>query len=70
MEVKMKINWPLRTKIVEKYRTNIDFAQSLGVSETLVSKIIRGRRKLDFEKQIIWAKALGCNPTDIFPDED
>ncbi len=67
MEVIM--NFLLKTRIIEKFGTQVDFAQEIKVSETLVSKIIRGRRTLDSERQLIWAKALGCNPKELFADE-
>ena len=59
----------LKAKIFEKFGTQGDFAQAVNVDETIVSKIIRGRRKLDFKKQSIWAAALRCKPKDIFADE-
>jgi plasmid maintenance system antidote protein VapI len=63
------MNKILKAKIFEKYGTQGDFAQAVKVDETLVSKIVRGRRNLDPEKQSIWAKALGCHPRDIFANE-
>ena len=66
----MIINWALKTKIVERYGSQVDFAQTIKANETFVSKVVRGRRKLDTEKKIAWAKALGCKPKDIFANED
>lgn len=63
------MNKKLKAKIFEKFGTQGDFAQAVSVDETFVSKIIRGRRKLDPDKRFIWAKALGCKPKDIFTDE-
>ena len=63
------MNFLLKTRIIEKFGTQVDFAQEIKVSETLVSKIIRGRRTLDPERQLIWAKALGSNPKELFADE-
>lgn len=63
------MNWSLKTRIVEKYGSQVDFAQTVKVSETLVSKIVRGRRQLPLEKQITWAKALGSTPKELFPRE-
>jgi plasmid maintenance system antidote protein VapI len=63
------MNLKLKAKIVEKYGTQADFAQVIDIDDTLISKIIRGRRKLDPDKQFEWAKALGCKPKDIFADE-
>ena len=36
--------------------------------ESLVSRVIHGRRKLDSERKLIWAKALKCKPEDIFQE--
>jgi plasmid maintenance system antidote protein VapI len=63
------MNKILKAKIFEKYGTQADFAGAIDTDETVVSRIIQGRRQLDSERQIIWAKALGCNPKDIFSDE-
>jgi plasmid maintenance system antidote protein VapI len=63
------MNWELKQRIIEEYGSQVDFAQTIKVNETLVSKIVRGRRTLDPERQLIWAKALGCKPNDIFANE-
>ena len=60
------MNWSLKMKIIEKFGSQVDFAQEMKIDETLVSKIVRGRRKLNPEKQSIWATSLGCKPEDIF----
>jgi len=60
------MNLFLKTRIIEKFGTQVDFAQEIKVSETLVSKIVRGRRAIDPEWQLIWAKALDCDPKGIF----
>jgi plasmid maintenance system antidote protein VapI len=67
MEVNMNLR--LKARIVEVYGTQCDFAQAIDTDETVISRIIRGRRKLDLENQFIWAKALDCKPKDIFADE-
>ena len=63
------MNKKLKAKIIEKYGTQADFAPVIDTDESLISKIIRGRRKLNPEMQFIWAKALGCKPEDIFANE-
>lgn len=63
------MNWKLKQRIIEEFGSQVDFAQTVKVNETLVSKIVRGRRTLDPERQLIWAKVLGCKPKDIFTDE-
>ena len=63
------MNKKLKAKIIEKYGTQADFAQAIKTDETIISRIIRGRRTLNPEVQLVWAKALGCKPKDIFADE-
>ena len=60
------MNLSLKLKILENYQSQADFAQVVNADESLVSRIVRGRRKLDTDKQIQWARALGCQPRDIF----
>lgn len=63
------MNLSLKFKILEKFPSQADFAQAVDADESTVSRIIRGRRTLDPKKQILWAKALGCKPKDIFSSE-
>ena len=63
------MNKILKGKIVERYGTQADFAEAIDTDETIISRIIRGRRRLDSKGQIIWAKALGCKTKEIFPGE-
>jgi hypothetical protein len=60
------MNKKLKAKIVEKYGTQADFAQAVKTDETIISRIIRGRRTLDLEAQHTWARVLDCNAEDIF----
>jgi len=62
------MNRKLKARIVLQYGTQADFAQLIGEEETIVSRIVRGRRKLNPEKEGKWAKALGCRVEDIFTD--
>lgn len=52
----------LKCKIIEKYNTQGDFAAMVGVHESVVSRVIRGRRSLTTEDVQVWAKALECDP--------
>jgi plasmid maintenance system antidote protein VapI len=63
-----KINKKLKARIFEVFGTQGDYAQQIGEDETLVSKIICGRRTLSSEKKKKWAKALGRKPQDIFSE--
>lgn len=66
-EVQMtNLNWELKTAIFKKFPTQADFAFALNVSESVVSRVIRGRRKLPPEEQKRWAKVLGYNAEELF----
>lgn len=60
------MNRKLRTKIVEKFRTQTEFAIHMGIPETLVSKIVRGHRTLSPTDKSAWAKALETKVAYIF----
>ena len=61
------MNKALKSMIVLKFGTQDDFAERIGVNRSIVSNVIRGRRKLPDEKKIVWATALGCSVNEIFP---
>lgn len=60
------MNLNLKVKIIERFHTQADFAQSIGADDSLVSRVVRDRRQLSDEKKTLWAKALGCKPEEIF----
>jgi hypothetical protein len=62
------MNWVLKMKIFEVYGTQADFAQGIKFDETLVSRVVRGRRQLKPPIQKVWADALKCRPKDLFSD--
>jgi hypothetical protein len=64
------MNLSLKFKILEKFPSQADFAQSVGEHESLVSRIIRGRRTLDPERQREWAKALKSSVKELFNGGD
>ena len=39
-----KLNKKLKAKIFEKFGTQADFAEAIGENDTIVSKVVRGRR--------------------------
>lgn len=43
-----------------------DLAQMVNTSESTVSEVVRGNRKLDLARQIRWAKALGRKREELF----
>jgi plasmid maintenance system antidote protein VapI len=57
------MNKQLKAKIIERYGSQADFAHSMRVDESLVSRIIRGRRSLSPEDVKRWSEALGCDPS-------
>jgi hypothetical protein len=63
------MNKKLKAKIIERYGTQADFAEAIDTDETIISRVVRGRRKLKPSFQRIWADALRCKPKDIFADE-
>ena len=60
------MNIRLKLKIIEQFRTQADFAMEIGGNESLVSRVIRGRRVLPAEKKEQWAKVLKCESREIF----
>ena len=60
------MNKILRVAIVTEFGTQSDFALRLGVHESMVSQVIRGRRQLPNELKLKWAKALNCPQEHLF----
>lgn len=60
------MNWKLKELINEQFGSQSNFAYSIRTNESVVSKIIRGRRALSPEDQRKWADALGTKPESIF----
>ena len=60
------MNMKLKAKIIVNYGHQWRFAAAAGIPESLVSKILNGRRELSVENKKIWAKALKCKVSDIF----
>ena len=62
------MNLKLKGRIVEKFGSQFEFALVIRNHESLVSKVVRGRRVLDVMDRRRWAKALDCEPSEIFPE--
>jgi hypothetical protein len=60
------MNTKLKAKIIEKYGTQADFAQVIATDESIISRVVRGRRGLDANIQAQWAEVLNCKVEDIF----
>jgi len=56
----------LKSKIIEKFGTQADFAQAVHDHESLVSRVVRGRHALPAERQQVWAKILQSKPQQLF----
>ncbi len=52
----------LRLRILQKYHSQANFAMELKVDESVISRVLHGRRGLTPENREKWAKALGCDP--------
>jgi transcriptional regulator with XRE-family HTH domain len=57
------MNKQLKSKIIERYGSQADFAQRMRVDDSVVSRIIRGRRSLSPQDVKRWSKALKCDPS-------
>lgn len=62
------MNAKLKMRILEKYGSQIRFARAIEEDDTLVSKVVRGWRELDDDRQIRWAQALGTTPRELFKE--
>ena len=60
------MNWKLKERIVEHFGTQADFAQKAGVDETIVSRVVRGRRVLSESEKSRWARILKIK-NGVFP---
>lgn len=58
-KLKQPVNWKLKERINEEFGSQVDFAQTIGLNETLVSKVVRGAGKWrDEYNSILKAKTL------------
>ena len=60
------MNRKLKARIVEKFGTQADFAQVVKIDETIVSRVVRGRRILQAETQKQWAEVLQTPTCELF----
>ena len=61
-------NLALRASIVRKYAVIRRFAGVMDVSPAYVSKVLHYERKLDPKIQRKWARKLGVDVAEIFPE--
>ena len=64
------MNKPLRMKILEQYDTLAEFSHAIHEHPSVISKVLRGQKKLKPEKARQWAVALKVTDSaDIFGKE-
>jgi len=61
------MNVALKMKILERYGNQADFARLVGLSESGLSRIVRGRKEPEPALKELIGKKLGCDPQEIFP---
>jgi hypothetical protein len=64
----MAKNLKLAASIIGKYGSQQAFADDRKITDSFVSKVLYGRKRLSEEKKREWAAALNCKPEDIFPE--
>ena len=57
----------VRIEILKNFPTQSDFAQFVGIHESKVSQVLRGRRKLSIDQAEIWRRVLKCDPAILEP---
>lgn len=63
-----EINRQLKSKIVQEYGNQKQFARENDISEGIVSRVIRGRFNLTAEEREQWASALGATASELFSE--
>jgi len=61
------MNLKLKFAILEKFHVQADFAKRIGISETILSRIIKERREATPELKKRIANELGAKIGEIFP---
>jgi len=60
------MNRILKSRIIQFYGTQADFASKAKVDEPTVSRVVRNRKTLTPEDQRYWAKLLKSEPEELF----
>jgi hypothetical protein len=63
-----RVNLKLKGAIYSRFPSQVDFAVVAKEDETLVSRVVQGRRRLPVERQEKWASLLGHKRKDLFED--
>lgn len=56
----------VRSRIVDRFDTQRNFASKLGVDAATVSRQLRGHRPILDGEKIRWAELLGCDVGELF----
>lgn len=56
----------IRGTIIEKYGTNSEYAKKTGYSQSELSKILNGTRKVDLKFADTFIHACNISPEDVF----
>jgi antitoxin component HigA of HigAB toxin-antitoxin module len=51
----------IKVAILERFPCQTEFAIALGDSDSKVSRVVRGRRKLSFQEAKKWSQVLKCS---------
>ena len=62
------LNIALKLNILQKFPSQVEFAIKLEISESVVSRVIRGRIVLNDREKKIWANVLDCTVDQVFPE--
>ena len=62
----MDINWRLKQRIGESYRSQTEFGIAERDAASIGHKVVGGRRDLPAGKKQAWAKMLKCSPEDLW----
>ena len=60
-------NLILKIAILTRFRRQADCAEALKINETILSKIVQGRRAPTLEQRQILSQTLGINQDELFP---
>jgi len=55
------MNWQLKTKIVEKYRTQSNFVTGNRMHQSDISRVVKGHWSFPDEERQWWAELLSTN---------
>jgi transcriptional regulator with XRE-family HTH domain len=62
------MNFSLRSRIYANFPTQADFSQAVNISESRLSRIVRGRGSPSPEEVRRISAVLGVDPEELFPD--